>query len=134
MQTDASNQELKKDYSEKIERFNQAASAMAFFSIEVGKLKKSDYEKQLAGSDYLQAFKPMLDQTRKLAKYNLTEEVEKALMKRASFGASEWDEVLDELDSLLEFKLDDKKLNLSEILNVMNENKDPARRLQAMKV
>lgn len=134
MQTDASNQELKKAYSEKIERFNQAASAMAFFSIEVGKLKKSDYEKQLAGSDYLQAFKPMLDQTRKLAKYNLTEEVEKALMKRASFGASEWDEVLDELDSLLEFKLDDKKLNLSEILNVMNENKDPARRLQAMKV
>ncbi len=105
---------------------------LTFFDHELGNLDEKAYEKQVSASEIVAKHKPMLDHTRKLKQYLLSEEVERALTLRSPFGTSEWDNYRDELESLLRFSFDDRDMTLAELLHVVNQDTDPARRYRAM--
>lgn len=117
---DAENQEIKKQTSIATERISLALANLTFFDIELGAISKESYESQLKASPLLKKHKPYMDKIRKNAKYQLSESVETILTKVSPFMSSEWDDMMDEMETKLEFKLGRKKYNLSEIIHISN--------------
>lgn len=117
---DAENQEIKKQTSLATEKISVALANLTFFDIELGAISKESYEKQLKESPLLKKHKPYMDKIRKNAKYQLSESVETILTKVSPFMSSEWDDMMDEMETKLEFKLGRKKYNLSEIIHISN--------------
>ena len=109
------------------------AQHMTFCDLEIGRLTDDEVAAQM-GDARVAHGAPMIAQTRKMARYNLDEKVEQALTLRWPYGPSEWSDMMEELDAALRFDLDGKELNLSEILDVLTHDRDPARRAKALKV
>jgi oligoendopeptidase F len=129
---DAANEGIKKRMSAAFEKISEAEGNLAFFDIELGKLPRGAYELQLKKSGLLSHNRPCLDRVRRLAKYNLAEEVETILAKLSPFGSSEWDDMMDEMETKLAFRVGKKALSLAEVLHVMNSSRDAAERRAAM--
>ena len=117
---DADNQEIKKQTSKAFEALSQYTSLLSTFEIELSNLSKTDYEKQIEKSTILKSHKPFMDKIRNNAKYLLDEKVEVILSKLSPFGPSEWDDMMDEEETKLTFKLGRKNYNMSEILHISN--------------
>ncbi len=129
---DAENQEIKKQTSIASERISIALANLTFFDIELGKMSKQDYDKQIQSSLLLKKHKPYLDKIRKNAKYQLSESVETILTKISPFISSEWDDMMDEMETKLIFKIGRKKYNLSEIINLSNTSHSSKLRKRAL--
>lgn len=65
-----------------------SAKHAAFFFLEVGKLPEAAYQEQISSHQTAAFHKPFLDQVRRSARYDLSEEVESALTLREPFGPS----------------------------------------------
>ncbi len=128
----AENQEIKKQTSIALERLSVALATLTFFDIEVGNLSKKDYDFEVKNSKLLQHNKPYLDKIRKNAKYQLSESVETILTKVSPFLSSEWDDMMDEIETKLEFHLGRKKYNISEIINLSNTSHNAKKRKKAL--
>ena len=129
---DAENQEIKKQTSIATEQLSTALSQLTFFDIELGKMPTTAYENQIKDSDILKKHKPYLDDIRKNAKYQLTEDVETILTRLSPFLSNEWDDMMDEMETKLVFTLKRKKYNLSEIINISNNSHNPKLRQKAL--
>lgn len=129
---DAENQEIKKQTSLATEKISVALANLTFFDIELGAISKESYEKQLKESPLLKKHKPYMDKIRKNAKYQLSESVETILTKVSPFMSSEWDDMMDEMETKLEFKLGRKKYNLSEIIHISNTAHNSKSRKKAL--
>ena len=129
---DAENQEIKKQTSLATEKISIALANLTFFDIELGAISKESYEKQLKESPLLKKHKPYMDKIRKNAKYQLSESVETILTKVSPFMSSEWDDMMDEMETKLEFKLGRKKYNLSEIIHISNTAHNSKSRKKAL--
>ncbi|MBD5405602.1 M3 family oligoendopeptidase [bacterium] len=119
---DADNQEIKKQMSAAIEEISKLTSNLSFFDIELANLSDKNYKAQLDKSELLKKHKPFMDKIRENAKYLLDEKVETILSKISPFGESEWDDMMDEEETKLSFKLGRKNYNLSEILHLSNSS------------
>lgn len=129
---DAKNQEIKKQTSIAQEKLSIALANLTFFDIELGALDKKDYDAQLKTSKLLKHHKPYLDKIRKNAKYQLSESVETILTKVSPFLSGEWDDMMDEIETKLEFHIGRKKYNLSEIINISNTSHSAKLRKKAL--
>ena len=131
---DAQNEEIKKQTSVAEELLSVAFAQIAFFDIELGKMSDADFEKQTEKSTILQHNKPFLLKIRKNAKYQLTETIETMLSKLSPFLDNEWDDMLDEKETSLKFRLGFKKYNLSEILHITTTSKNAKKRKKALDI
>ncbi len=129
---DAENQEIKKQTSIASERLSVALANLTFFDIELGTLDKKVYEGQLKNSKLLTHHKPYLDKIRKNAKYQLSEPVETILTKISPFLSGEWDDMMDEIETKLQFSFGRKKYNISEIINLSNTSHNAKKRKKAL--
>ena len=125
---DIENQDIKKADSRATEKLAALYAKLAFFDIEVGTLSDDQYAKIDAGK-----LKPFLDKIRRNAKYLLSEKEESLLTLLSPFGKSEWDDCMDELESRTKFTLGGKERSLEEIITTMNNSKNDAERLNAMR-
>lgn len=107
------------------------AEHMTFFDLEIGRLTDEEVAAQM-GDARVAHHAPMIAQTRKMARYHLDENVEQALTLRTPYGAGEWSDMMEELDAALRFDFEGRALNLSEILDILMEDRDPARRAKAL--
>lgn len=130
--TDVTNEKIQSRQSQVMEKISEAsAEHVNYFDHEVVALSDETYE-TLLGDTVVAHHKPMLDEIRKNAKYLLSEDVEQALAKRASFGSREWDQFVDEMEAGLTFKVGRKAYTFNEALHEMNTHKDEDKRLQFM--
>lgn len=129
---DADNQEIKKQTSKATEQLSKYMANLSFFEIELAKLSDEKYKAQLAKSALLKKHKPFMDKIRQNAKYLLDEKVETMLSKISPFGASEWDDMMDEEETKLQFKLGRKNYNISEILHISNSSHKAKLRQKAL--
>ena len=129
---DADNQEIKKQMSKATEELSKSLSLLSIFEIELAKMDKVDYENQVKNSPLLKKHKPYMDKIRNNAKHLLDEKVEMILSKMSPFGVSEWDDMMDEEETKLVFKLGRKKYNLSEILHITNSSHKAKKREKAL--
>ncbi len=119
---DADNQEIKKSMSKAQEDISTLLADLSFFDIELSKLSINDYNKQIKASKLLLKNKPYLDNIRKNSKFLLDEKVENIIYKMSPFGVSEWDDMIDEEETKLSFKLKRKYYNISEILHISSNS------------
>ena len=129
---DADNQQIKKQMSKASEDLSKYLSTLSFFDIELTKLSKQDYDKQLRLSDLLKKHKPYFDKIRANAKHFLDEKVETIVSKLSPFTSNEWDDMLEEEETKLSFKLGRKTYNLSEILHISNTSHKSKLRQKAL--
>lgn len=130
---DATNQNIKKNMSVAMENMSKSIAGLSFFDIELSKMRESDYNAQIKKSPILLKNKPMMDKIRKNAKFLLSEEVETILTKMSPFGSGEWDDMMDEMETKLSFKLGRKKLSIAEILHITNTSHNAKLRAKALK-
>ncbi len=131
---DATNGEIRKQSSIGDDKLSFAFAKLAFFDIEVGKMSEKDFETQIEKSEFLTKHKPYLLKIRKNAKYQLSETLEAMLSKLSPFLEQEWDDMLDEKETTLKFKLGFKTYNLSEILNITTTSKSAKKRKKALDI
>jgi oligoendopeptidase F len=133
--TDATNEQIQQRMGQVHEAWSRAAANhMNFFEHELVAISDDDYKEILGSDDNARRHKPMLDLTRANRQYLLEETVERALTLRSPFGAAEWSDYLDEMESELRFPFDDAQKTLPEILNVIGNDPDGDRRAQALEV
>lgn len=130
--TDNGNEKLKQRQSRMSEAMSKASAHMVFFSIEVGAMDESDYQALLANDAVVAHHKPMLDHTRRLHRYTLSEEVERALAIRSPFGPGEWSDYFDETEAEIMFSFQGREVNLPELLHIASSNADAETRAEAM--
>ena len=131
---DGANEEIKKQTSIAEGQLSVAFAQISFFDIEVGKMSDVDFETQIEKSTILKHNKPFLLKIRKNAKYQLTETVETMLSKLSPFLDNEWDDMLDEKETSLKFRLGFKNYNLSEILHITSNSKSSRKRKKALNI
>ena len=135
---DADNEKIKQKMSVASERIAVAMAGMAFFDIELGAMPEDVYLAQVEKSPILLQHKPYLDKIRQNAKYNLSEAEETLLTKISPFTSSEWDDMMDEMETKLRFRLPvfgglwHKTYNMSEILNIANASHSAKLRKRAL--
>ena len=107
---------------------------LSFFDIEVVALDQADIDRQAAADATVAKHRPFLEGLRLYKDHLLSEEVEAALTKRSSFGASSWSAFFDEVEADLRFEFRGAKLQLDVILDKLTEEDDPAVRAELLKI
>ena len=116
------------------ERLAQAtARHLTFFDLEMGRLSDAAVEAQMSHPQVVTHL-AYIRQNQKVQKHNLGEEAEAVLTMQGPFGSSAWASLMDELEGELRVEFEGKAYNLPEILHVVSEDRDPARRAAAMKM
>ena len=131
--TDAGNQQIQQRLGQVQETWSRAhADHLTFFDHELVAIDDATYAAVLERDAVAARHRPLLDHIRANRRYLLAENVERALTLRDPFGPSEWSDYLDEIESELRFRLDDRDLTLPEILHVVSNDRDAKRRAAAL--
>ena len=106
---------------------------LTFFELELVALDDAVLAKWYARNEVAAKHRPWIEQQRIFKPHLLSEPVEGALTKRSPFGPSSWDEFFDECEADLRFELEGETRNLTEMLDVLTNSKDAARRAEAQR-
>ena len=106
---------------------------LTFFELELVALDDAVLAKWYASNEVAAKHRPWIEQQRIFKPHLLSEPVEGALTKRSPFGPSSWDEFFDECEADLRFELEGETRNLTEMLDVLTNSKDAARRAEAQR-
>ncbi len=106
---------------------------LTFFELELVALDDAVLAKWYARNEVAAKHRPWVEQQRIFKPHLLSEPVEGALTKRSPFGPSSWDEFFDECEADLRFELEGETRNLTEMLDVLTNSKDAARRAEAQR-
>ncbi len=119
-----------------IERILNQSSAdhMTFFTIELVALDDAVLEKLYVVDMVVATHRPYIEHTRVFKPHLLTEQVEAALTRRASFGEGAWSELFDEFESDLRFTYKEEEKTLTELLHMMSDLQSADDRAEIMRV
>jgi oligoendopeptidase F len=131
--TDATNERIQQRLAQVREAFAEAsANFLTFFEHELSDMTDDVYAGLLDTDARVKRHQPLLDHIRENRPYLLEQNVERALQLRAPFGAAEWSDYINEQETELRFDLDNETLTQAEILHVVSNDTDPARRAKAL--
>src|SRR6266496_100275 len=131
---DVTNEQVKAKVADARKTMSQVqGESLTFFDLELVALDDEVLEKWYASNDVAAKHRPWIEQQRIFKPHLLSEPVEAALTKRAPFGTSSWDEFFDECEADLRFELEGETRNLTEMLDVLTNSKDAARRAEAQR-
>ena len=132
--TDLSNAAIKAKHA----AFQRELSALrgehlTFFELELVQLSDETLKTHYESEPVVAKHRPWIEHVRVFKRHFLTEPVESALTKRSPFDSSSWGEFFDEVEADLEFNFHGAPRNLTEMVHLLTESKDPAERAEAMK-
>lgn len=107
---------------------------MTFFGLEIKDLPDDVLAKLYATDPVVLRHKPWIEHIRVFKPFTLSEEVETALAKRASFGPGAWGEFFEECEADLRFLWKGEQKTLPEMLDILNNSLDRAERAETMKI
>ena len=107
---------------------------LTFFELELADLDAERIAFFYETDSFVAKHRPWIEHLRLFKSHFLAEPVESALTKRSPFGSSSWAEFFDETEADLIFKFRGEDKNLTELLHVLTESKDPEERAEAMKI
>ena len=125
--TDQLNQKKTTFYQKIQEKITALESKLIFFSLEINKIPEKKIQK-IKKSKYFS----WLQIQRKFKKYQKTESVEKILLDKSITSSNSWIRLFDETMARLKFNYRGKKLNESQVLNLLSSN-DQSKRKEAAK-
>ncbi len=131
--TDAANARVQQKLGTVFERWSVAeADHLNFFDHELVAIDDETYAAILARDEVARRHQSLLDHLRANRRYLLSEPVERALTLRSPFGAGEWGDYVEEVESQLRFSLEGESLTLPEVLHVISNDRDRERRAAAL--
>jgi oligoendopeptidase F len=131
---DVTNEAVKTKIAEAQQAMSQIQGEyLTFFELELVALDDATLEKWYASDAVAQRHRPWIEHQRIFKPHFLSEPVEAALTKRAPFGPASWDEFFDECEADLRFDHKAEKKNLTEMLDILTNSKDPALRAEVQK-
>jgi len=131
--TDATNQLIQQRIGVISEAWSRAsADHLTFFEHELVAIDDATYAAILQRDAVAARHRSLLDHTRANRRFLLAENVERALTLRSPFGPSEWSDYIDEMEAELRFDFDARQLTMPEILHVVSNDRDAARRSGAL--
>jgi oligoendopeptidase F len=107
---------------------------LTFFELELADLSAERIAFFYETDPFIAKHRPWIEHLRLFKPHFLAEPVESALTKRSPFGTSAWAEFFDETEADLMFKFRGEEKNLTELLHILTESKDPEERAEAMKI
>lgn len=125
--TDQLNQKKTTFYQKIQEEITALESKLIFFGLEINKIPEKKIKK-IKKSKYFS----WLQLQRKFKKYQKTESVEKILLDKSITSSNSWIRLFDETMARLKFDFRGKKLNESQVLNLLSSN-DQLKRKEAAK-
>ena len=125
--TDQLNQKKTTFYQKIQEEVTALESKLIFFGLEINKIPEKKIKK-IKKSKYFS----WLQLQRKFKKYQKTESVEKILLDKSITSSNSWIRLFDETMARLKFDFRGKKLNESQVLNLLSSN-DQLKRKEAAK-
>lgn len=130
---DVKNSPAKKKMSEIEILISDNNSKISFFELEICAIPDEYLASAYREDLDLLRLKPYIDKVRLYKDNLLSEEVESALSKRASFGAGAWGEFYDQFRSSLVIKVGDREMNMTEAGNLIVTSPDRDKRYEAMR-
>ena len=121
--TDQLNQNKSSFYQKTQERLTVIESELLFFTLELNKLNEK-YVSKLKSCKYEYWIKVQ----RMSKKYQKNESIEKLLLDKSITSSNSWMRLFDETMARLKFNVSGKKLNESEVLNLMQSSKTKERK------
>lgn len=133
--TDLMNNEIKAKRAE----FQREMSAtqgqyLTFFELELADLSAECIAHLYETDAVVARHRSWVEHLRLFKSHFLSEQVESALTKRSPFGTGAWAEFFDETEADLIFEFRGAKKNLTELLHILTESKDPEERAETMKI
>ena len=115
-------------YQKTQEKVNQIESKLIFFTLEINKLNQTKLNKSFK-SKYLS----WINIQRQFKKYQKNESIEKLLIDKSTTSSNAWIRLFDETMARLRFDFNGKKLNETEVLDLLSSS-DASKREQAAEV
>ena len=115
-------------YQKTQEKVNQIESKLIFFTLEINKLNQTKLNKSFK-SKYLS----WINIQRQFKKYQKNESIEKLLIDKSTTSSNAWIRLFDETMARLRFDFNGKKLNETEVLDLLSSS-DASKREQAARV
>ncbi len=112
------------------ERVNDISTATLFFQLELNRLDGAVLEKQLE-SPAAAHYRSWVRDVRAFREHQLSDDLERLLHEKSVSGRAAWVRLFDETQSALRFPLDDRLLNMSDVLNLLSDSDAGTRRKAA---
>ncbi len=130
---DTRDEALKTKRQEVHERLSFAfGEGLTFFDLELVRLAEDDVDRQSRESELVRKHLPWIAHERIYRPHLLSTEVEEALGKRGPFGVGAWTQFCQESEANLRFRFEGDELDIEEILDIMNYDRDATRRAAAL--
>jgi hypothetical protein len=107
---DADRTKFMSDLQQKI---TDASSELVFYWLEMNRIEDARYAALLAENADLARYRPVLDHSRAMRPYQLSDEIETLLHDQSVVGASAWNKLFDETIAGLRFELDGEDMGMS---------------------
>ena len=117
-----------KFYQKVNERLTDLSSSLIFFALEINKIPNTQLNAMYVDSKSLRVYKPVIDEVRLFKPHQLNEKLEKLMMEKSLTGRDAWSRLFDETMDNMVFEYKGKKLNESEMLELMNSKDEKVRK------
>ncbi len=124
--TNMNDHERKKLYHSANEVLSVLSAEMAFFVIAI-----NDLSDEVVFDQKIDKYKTFFENIRLYKPYELSEEVEQAMIKKSITSSNAWSNFFDETMAKLRFILDGKELNSSQIFNLLSDKDSKVREQSA---
>ena len=115
-------------YQNMNEKITLLSSNILFFGLEINKIEDDELESKFKQSNNLKFYQSVLNDLRVSRPHQLSDEVEQVLLEKSASGSSAWCRLFGQTMAELEFKVDGKSLNESEVLNLMTNGNESQRK------
>jgi len=115
-------------YQNMNEKITLLSSHILFFGLEINKIEDDELELKFKQSNDLKFYQSVLDNLRVSRPHQLSDEVEQVLLEKSASGSSAWCRLFGQTMVELEFEVDKKSLNESEVLNLMTNGNESQRK------
>ena len=121
-------------YQNMIEQVNDISRHLLFFNLELNGLSDENINKKLADSSDLTTYKTVIIDGRIDREHQLSDEVETILHAKSTTGAAAWQRLFSQTMAGLQFTVDDKIVNESQILTLMADKQAETRKNAALEM
>ena len=121
-------------YQNMIEQVNDISRHLLFFNLELNGLSDENINKKLADSSDLTTYKTVIIDGRIDREHQLSDEVEAILHAKSTTGAAAWQRLFSQTMAGLQFTVDDKIVNESQILTLMADKQAETRKNAALEM
>jgi oligoendopeptidase F len=110
-----------KFYQDMGDLVNEAASELAFFTVEINAISENDFDELLKNDAQLNHYLPWLRDVRSFIPHQLSEELEKLMVEKQGVANSSWLRLYEDICNRMKITVAEQELTLPEALDLLSD-------------